>query len=427
MTTGHSNNLTTDPRTIIAFSAANLLSVTISWLFFIVFPIYLRKELEFSEARIGVLISVYTCTMLLTMAPLGFLSDKLSPKRLVQIGVLGKVLYAFGVSRVRSYFWLIPLQVLGGAAEVLTLICLVSLYFKNLGRARRGMAIGIFGAAAFFGYAAGPFLSGCLKGLNFSYSEVFFVAACVGVVLLGVVMFLRDSKPVAFRVFEYVKDIRRPEVTILLIVVIGLSIHVGVERKSLPLVLSGTIGLDDMGIAWLFAIIGIVNALSTFGIGRWFDRSQRMLYFVAAGMAVSGIFQILTPYARGFRDILIIRVIHLSGDAVIVFGISILTATIFPKMRMGGNSGFLYFFRMLGAALGAMIASTMDSRWGSYRPSFLFSGLALIAAGSAFVFGHKAVRKVRRSLTRQAEEAENAGGMDIEAGSQDQDFTTPSR
>ena len=101
MTSVTGDNMTSK-RLGVSFASTNFLYLFIQFLIFVYLPIYL-KDIGFLPDRIGLLIGVYSFAMIPIIAPFGIISDKFSPKRLVQSGILLTTLWIIGLSCSRNF------------------------------------------------------------------------------------------------------------------------------------------------------------------------------------------------------------------------------------------------------------------------------------------------------------------------------------
>ncbi len=385
---------------VLTFSVTVFFFSIAAWIVAIYLPIHFDRVLGLSRSYIGLLISIYSVTLIVLVAPLGHLSDRVSPKRIVQVGLLLFAGYCFLLGRARTLPVLVIAQVLGGAGNSLVAIALGSLYYKNVTASRRGQKVGIFMFATFFGFAVGPLLSGfLLKGCGLSYRTIFLIAGGLSVGVLFFSEVLKDSAPFKIKVLEYKKDIFRKEVLLLICMLVGMGIHYGNERASFSLYMKNVVGLDNFAIGSVFAIVGLWIAILSLATGALFDRNKKILLFVCVGLVLSGSCHIGTAYANSYAMVLLARILHTTGDAVVIFSMNAIIASIFPAKRMGGNLGFTSFFRMQGSFLGALMSGFLDNYCG-YRASFIVAGSCTILVGILLAANWRTMLKLSNQLSK---------------------------
>lgn len=387
-------------RIVITFSVTVFFFSLSAWIVAVYLPIYLDKVLRLSRPNIGFLISLYAVTLIVLVGPLGHLSDRVSPKRIVQVGLLLFAAYGFLLTGAKTLPVLTLVQLLGGIGNSLVVIALQSLYYKHLTPSRRGRKVGAYMFSTFFGLGVGPLLSGfLLKSCGLSYRIVFLTA---GGVMSGLLLFsqvLKDSPPFRMRLLDYREDVFRKEVFLLICMLLAMGIHYGNERVSLSLFMKNVIRLDDLAIGSVFAVLGFWIAAMAVVAGTLFDRTKKLLLFICAGLVLSGFSHMGTAYAGSYGSVLLARILHTTGDSVVIFSTSAIIASIFPAKRMGGNYGFTSFFSMQGAFLGALASGFLDGHCG-YRASFIVTGSATVLVGILLAANWRTVLNLSNQLSK---------------------------
>lgn len=387
-------------RIVLTFCIAGFTYFFSTWAVAVYLPIYLEKSIGLSRMAIGSLISLYTVTLLLLVAPFGHLSDRASPKRIIQTGMLLFTVHALVLASAKQLPAFVVAQVIGGIGNSLVVIGLPSLYYKHLSPSRRGQKVGIYIFATFVGFGFGPLVGGFL--INYcalSYREIFLVLAAL---MLGLLLFsksLKDSAPFKMRLFEYREDLFRKEVFLLMCMLVAMGIHYGNERTSLPLYMTDVIHLDDFDVGMVFAVLGFWIAVLSAVAGTLWDRNKKVLLFICLGLVVSGLSHMGTAFTNSYASVLLVRLFHTTGDALVIFSIHAIIASIFPSARMGGNVGFTYFFQMLGGFFGAFVSGYLDGH-STYRASFLVAGSGTIVVGLLLAANWKTMLSLSRQLSK---------------------------
>lgn len=387
-------------RVVVTFCIAGFIYFFATWAVAVYLPIYLERSLGLSRTAIGSLISLYTVTLLVLVGPFGHLSDRVSPKRIIRTGMLLFTAHALMLTRAQGLPALLVAQVVGGVGNSLVVIGLPSLYYKHLSPTRRGQKVGLYIFATFLGFACGPLVGGFL--LNYcglSYREIF---RAIAALMLGVFLFsrtLKDSSPFKMRLFEYREDLFRKEVFLLVCMLVAMGIHYGNERTSLPLYMRHVIQLDDFAVGTVFALLGFWIAVLSAAAGTLWDRSKKVLLFICLGLVVSGVSHMATAFTNSYASVLLVRLLHTTGDALVIFSIHAIIASIFPSARMGGNVGFTSFFQMFGGFFGALMSGYLDGHV-TYRASFLVAGSATIVVGLLLAANWRTMLSLSRQLSK---------------------------
>lgn len=391
-------------RIVLPFALCNFLFVSANWMGFVYLPIYLGDALGFSSGRVGFLIGAYIVTTLLLILPLGYLSDRVSPKRIVQVGAALYIVYGIALASARTFWLVCAAQIAGGAGEAIIVIVLPALLFKDLGAVARGRNVSLLIAGGTFGFSAGPLLAGVLLNVaGLTYRELFIVVSGVSAVLLLMSVLLKNAPPLRIHLADYLGDIRRREVLLVVLAIAGIGIHFGQERKSYSLFLETVRGLPaSLGISSVFVVMGLWMGGLMLAIGRLFDRHAHVVVLVGVGLALSGGMHIVTPHVGTFGGVVAVRMFHTIGDVIVVFCFNVLVASIFPQARMGGNTGFSYMFRAVGGVIGAGLAGVFDRLVPSFKLSFAFAGGMMIVVGVVLVLNWRTLRRVSHGIRAEA-------------------------
>ncbi len=390
-------------RVVLPFAFCNFLFVSANWMGFVYLPIYLRHALELSSGQVGFLVGAYIVTTLLLILPLGYLSDRVSPKRIVQVGAVLYMLYGVALASVRTFWLVLGAQIVGGAGEAIVVIVLPALLFKDLDTLGRGRRVGLFVAGATFGFSAGPLLASLLLHVvGAGYRVLFAGVSVVAGVLLAVSVLLKDAPPLRIHLGEYLGDIKRREVLLVVLAIAGIGVHFGQERTSYPVFLSTVRGLPGLGVGSVFVIIGVWMGGLMLLIGRVFDRHSHVVALIGAGLALSGAMHIVTPHVGAFGGVVVVRMIHTIGDVIVVFCFNVLIVSIFPQPRMGGNAGFMYLFRAVGGVVGAIAAGQLDRLVPSFKLSFAVAGGVMIVVGAVLLLNWRTLRRVSHGIRAEA-------------------------
>jgi MFS family permease len=386
-------------RIVLAFSLFNFLFAFVNWMVIVYLPIYLRNELAFRPGRIGALISMYIATTLLLILPLGYLSDRVSPKRIVQVGAVLFAVYAVLLATARTFWAFAAAQLIGGTGEAVILIVLPALLYKDLDAAGRGRNVGLFIAGSMFGFALGPLASGTLLDeAGLSYPAMFGTVGAVAALLVALSVTLKDAPPLRIHLADYLGDIKRREVLLVVVAVAGMGVHFGQERTSYPLFLRNIAALSPFQVGLMYALLGSWMGAFTMLIGRLFDRHAHLLGLIGVGLALSGGMHMVTPYVGTFGGVLAVRAVHTAGDVSGSFCYCVVIASIFPQPRLGGNTGFMLLFRAVGGVVGAAVAGPLDAAFPSLKASFAVAGLAMIGCGAVLFLNRRTLRRLLQGV-----------------------------
>ncbi len=151
-------------------------------------PLYALKVCGFSEIQTSWLFGAQILTSLLSRPLMGLVSDEVGRKPMILFGMIVAAVSFAAIGRTTAYPMLLVLACAFGLGEAI-LHTSGSAFAADLCRQRSlGSAMGVFGAVADVGHAAGPILTGVLLTvLRQSYAQTFLIVAAA--ILLFALLF----------------------------------------------------------------------------------------------------------------------------------------------------------------------------------------------------------------------------------------------
>jgi MFS family permease len=353
------------------------------WMVLAYLPLLL-KSYQFTDKQIGFAIGLNSLASLILVLPFGVFSDYFSPKRAL---ILGTVLYSVYLSLLivlRDFYTICLALLLGGVGAASMRVILMSLYLKLAGHENRGKKVAFIHMGAYVGFALGPLVGGlCYE--SYGPQAMIKLAFYLSTAIVVSCFFVKDAPPVVFSFKDYNDDMKNPNALFLIIAVFILGTHFGTEQTSLSLLMENTIGLGKKEIGMVFFFLGAWMALLVPMAGGLIDKKHRIFFLLLLGLLISSFFQIITAFTYSFWSLLIIRLLHTAGDTLAILESDVLTGRLFPKARLGGNSGVVFCIRTLAIFLFAAFSGWLNQHWG-YKMPFLVNGImvfifALIALG----------------------------------------------
>jgi len=191
---------------------------------FLVFaPLYLKNQGVGEHAR-GALLSVFQIAPLILIVPFGVLGDRMTPRQLV---VLGLLLLASGLSWASLLVSFVPLLlffVVAGMGGSMFIINSTAIYYKSIGKRRRGLKLGWFSAVRGLGFGVGPLLGGYLLK-----AEVVETPMMLGVWLILPFIFISlllwDIPGERILLGDYARELRRKEAVVMAAIMFLFSYH----------------------------------------------------------------------------------------------------------------------------------------------------------------------------------------------------------
>lgn len=364
-------------RRIVLFPVCSFMSTLVYWMLLSSLPIHL-KELNVPDLRVGAIMGTYSIATLLLMLPLGMLSDRISPKRVLLAGSVVAWGHVLGLRMAQQTWHFLLLAAAGGIGWAIFQIVLLALYLKVISDENRGKKIALYQAGQFLGFGVGPLLAGVLwQHLNYSHMLAFATGA--GIILNLCVFGLLDSPPIPFRLGDYKKDIAQPRALLLLVIYFIYSTHFGVEQTAYTLFMRQELAFTGQAIGLTFFVVGVWMAFLAPLAGHGFDLRQSVLLLLIFGLLTSATFQIWTGWVQHLPGMILIRLLHTMGDVPVIMAVGIMTAAFFPQGRMGGNSAVVYMVRTLGVFSGNLMAGFLAPFIG-YGGVFIYTGFFMLLA-----------------------------------------------
>lgn len=331
--------------------------------------------------------------------------------RLLTVAALLITAAGMGLSALATQVWQLVLLfgVISGFGAGLVASSLGPIVANRWFVARRGLVVGVFGAAASAGQLAFiPILSGIGTADGWR-TAVIFLAILVAIAAIPAALLLREN-PAAVGERPLGQPAGAP----------------AIAQRSDPGIVRRAVGRPEF---WLLAgTFFVCGATSNGVVGQHFIAHAVDHGFtpaIAAGaLALMGVFNFAGTIVSGyltdrfdprrlllvyytFRGIslLLLPAIHNSADIVvfsIVFGLDYiatvpptvaLTADLFGRHNVGIVYGWIYAAHMFGAAILAQVAAIIRDRAGDYTLAYLTAGWMAVAAGVVIL----ALRRARQT------------------------------
>ncbi|WP_045226288.1 MFS transporter [Methyloterricola oryzae] len=278
--------------------------------------------------------------------------------------------------------------------------------------ARRGLALGILGAAM----SAGQLIfTPILMHLDMTYgwrSTTLFVALMTGVVALPLILLLMRDTPASLGLGplgdepsaeKLPKPDRHPmkhalrtrEFWLLAssFGICGLTTSGLLQTHLIPHGLEH--GFSEMTMAASLGMMGAADIIGTIGSGwicdRFGKRGPLAIYYLLRGASL-----LLLPFIEQSEMLMAFSVFYGLNWLSTVPATSALTADFFGKQNVGVVFGWIFCAHQVGAAIAAYGASFIHTWMGNYSPVFMAAGaFAIIATGLVWGIPRKSLSLVR--------------------------------
>ena len=371
------------------WQALNLISFCrnfIAGFFYVFVPLYMLSA-HLPLADIGIAIGVATLIRLLSAPFIGTLNDLTGTRHLIQLSLLGMAVgaAAMGATRPESLtlaVLLLPLALFWTANNALILSLEASLYKKTTSGQVAGH-MGEYQAIKALAWGGGIALSGYLL-LLYPFGAIAMALAAFALLVMLPAFLVKHTVPVRFSLSEYARELRKPPVLLLCLLIFIMSFEWGVESVALPLIYARQAGLDTGAIGLVVLAANVVYAGVAFWVGRQFIarhlRLQARLVWrsLAAGMLACALASILLFLSHDFAGAMAARMLENVGEGIISIGFGFLIGTLFSSERVGGVNGAMNLVSGAGISVAAFASGALMG---------FGLGVPYLLAGSFFLVG----------------------------------------
>lgn len=375
----------------------------------------LETELGWSRAAISFAVSVGLLLYGLSGPVAGWLMDRFGPTRLTLVGLAiigGSTLAGATMTELwqLNLFWGVLSGVGTGVVAPVLGATVANRWFVE----RRGLVLGVFGAAASAGQLVSvPALMWLVIAAGWREGTVL-LAAAVFLILVPVLLFMRDDptrlglRPYGARESEerrtaveespapepgtaaeapaearggaVSRALRTPEFWLLSgsFFICGASSNGIIGVHFLPHSIDH--GIPEVTAASALALMGAMNFVGTITSGWLTDRyDPRKL--LAVYYSLRGLSLLLLPFVTEFAGLAVFAVFFGLDYIATVPPTVALVADRFGRMNVGAVFGWVFFSHQVGAALASYLGGVARDSLGDYTAAFLVAGiLAILAA-----------------------------------------------
>jgi DHA1 family multidrug resistance protein-like MFS transporter len=332
------------------------------------FPLY-ALSLGSSVALIGLFTSAFMFMSMVLSPILGGYSDRFGRKRLIQIGLVGDVIFGAMTGLVPSWQWLLVVRAINGAVTAAATIPAEALLIDLAPPDRVGEAVGFVMACGMVGRNIGPLFGGAIQwsslseGLSLvdSYRVPYFVDAGFAAISALLITFgIKEPKVDAKKMEEEKenrKGIKIPGVyKILLLCAFITGIGEGFHRPIIALFFNDVFGADPLEIGLVMTLAGFITLFASWIAGRASDKFGRRIV-IAIGGIPARLFAALIPFSGSFNVASIIYSARGFMWSVYNVGLRALRADLAPPEIRGKLFGLYRMFFDAGDVFGPLMAT----------------------------------------------------------------------
>lgn len=383
--------------------------LALQWMAMLFLPLFFDSRGMGGDA-IGILVSMFSLSTLVLVIPLGFLSDRVSPRALVLMGSLLVVLPASFLGYTGGFWPWLAGTFLIGAGFTLSWISLFSIFFKQVGEKRRGLEVSIFNMGGILGAGVGAWCGGTVSDLVSDPSVIFHLASFFAAAWAMTCVKIPETRGISFPILEYGRDLKSGPTWILIAIIFVKASHAGIEHANYSLLQTEVIGLSSRMVGELFFVLSIWMGIVTIATGGLHDRQEKPLRMMGAALILSGAYMAASGRAVGAWDFLAYRVGHTGGDSILNLLTLVVASMIFPRHRSGGAFAFILTVNTAAYFIFANIGGVWADRL-SLQSSFYFAGFLMLACGMAIMVWRKSIREyIDRPDSAITPDGQNHGG-----------------
>ena len=347
----------------------------------------IRADLGLSFTQAGLLAAVPTLSYALMQVPAGVLADRMSPKKLFVIGVVGANVFAIVFALVDDFALMLVVQAIAGVFRAAMFIPGMLLMTRHFSEKRRATAMGLFVAGGFSSNIVinlvGPLLVGPL-----GWQGVIVASSVVGLLFAAALWFLGDDVPAhEAEAPAPTKWVWRTSAWWLLAViqfarltaVSGFALWLPaflIEERGLPLAAAGII----------VAVSSAITAPSNIGGGILSDRLGRPLLVIAVSLiALTALFSFVGEVTS--IPVLLVVIGLIAVFIQLYFGpLFAIPRALFGPGLAGLSSGFGNLAANLGGFSSVLVLGVLKDATGDFTTGFYYLAVVvLIGAVAALV------------------------------------------
>ena len=342
----------------------------------------IRVDLGITFGQAGLLSAATTLTYALMQIPSGVLADRLNPKVLFAIGVLGSNLLAMLFAVVPVFGWLIAIQAVSGIFRAFMFVPGLLLITRHFSAEKRATAMGLFVAGGFSSNIllnlVGPFLVGPL-----GWRGLILLSSALGLAVLAAFWFLGDDapKPEAHHALAGDSSVwRQPAWWLLGLIQFARLAIVQGFTFWLPAYLVVERGFSLVQAGLVVALSSAITAPANIAGGILSDRLGRPIAVIGVSLGGLALLLGVVGHLKGVA-LLVVVVAAIALFIQLYFGpLFAVPRQIFGPRVAGLSSGFGNFCANLGGFTSALLLGILKDTTGSFTLGFII--LAVAAAVS---------------------------------------------
>lgn len=365
----------------------------------------IRIDLEISFTQAGILTAAATLSYALGQFPAGYLADRLGPRRLIAIGLLGWSAFSLALGVVHDFRFAVASQFIAGAFRALLFAPGLALLTAWFPRERRATAISLYMLGGFAGNVilalGGPWLASL-----YGWRTALVALALPGIAIAAVFHHYAKDKPRASgarapRFADALKVGRHPIMWICAALQFVRFTAVTAFYVWVPSLLVAERGMSIGAAGAVVAASSACAAVSNTVGGYVCDRLRNPPLVIGVSLAVLAVTAALLGSVESVPGLLLVIAVNAVFIQFYFGALFLVPVEVLGERYAGSATGFANLFANLGGLLTAYLLGVVKDR----TESFAWGFFAVSAAcGTGVVLAYMLFRMRRRVLdVRQAQ------------------------
>ncbi|MFB0558035.1 MAG: MFS transporter [Candidatus Bathyarchaeia archaeon] len=335
---------------------------------------------------IGLIYSSFSLSRAVLQAPMGRLSDSVSKKKIIIVGLTAYTVTSILYTRASSPEMLIYVRLFHGVGSAMVMPVAMAYAMELTPKGKEGRYMGYLNTAIFAGYGAGPMLGGFLYE-NYSANMAFNA--------MSVMVFLSLVVTAALVPDEMRLGLHRGRVEISLRSILANkklsgtfvyrmvnALGRGTIMGFLPLFAVQVLGISGTLVGLILSFGIFANALLQTPMGALADRYNKNLLLIAGGLVSSlGYFYMI--HAGNSVELFLSRLVISAGGALSIPALTAIVAEEGKMLGSGSTVGIYNTAMSLGQIVGPVFTGFLLDRYGM-GAVFNFTGLIGFVSVAAF-------------------------------------------
>jgi len=346
----------------------------------------LAKDLDPSEALVGLVVSAWFISRIFIELPMGIISDRIGRRKLFLVGIGLSVLGAFLCAQAGTIYVLILGRSVWGLGAGLFFMNNTALVIDLFESEARGRALGLFNGIELLGSVVGAPIGAFLVGVLGYYSNVFYVTLVLVLISLILALTSKSFKAVKEKsksdphlsVKETLMGLQNGGIlTICRYTFTHMLIMTGIFSTILPLYFSYNLffSLEYTSLVLSARIFGnIIAALSSGFLSDRFGRKS----IVAIGFTITALFLFLFIVNSSLEVFLVVAFFESFGESLAANTLIVILFDIAPLSIRGGAIGLQRTFMDAGGFVGPIAFMLIYTNFGSHIAILVGVGIKVL-------------------------------------------------